>query len=261
MATHSESHAEHPHFHAPSHWEWSTAPTLIVLGIFFSIPLAFAGHFVYHNSLMTSVFAGLGVPVLLWGISQWVSEGINSPESHHHGLSKVGLPIFIVSEVWIFIGLFSAYWALRLMAAQWPPDGTPHIGTNLPIIMTILLVSSSATIHVAEEKLEEGDVGGMKTWLILTLLLGTVFLGCTLTEYSKLIGEGFVPSTNAYSTAFFSITGFHASHVLVGLVTFLCVLIPALSGKTNKTFLACASVYWHFVDIVWFFVVSQIYFW
>ncbi len=262
MAAHSEAHAEHhPHFHAPTHWEWSIAPTLIVFGTFLSVPLTFAAHFVYQNSLLTAGFAGVGVPLLVWGLATWVSEGINSPASHQHGLSKVALPIFIVSEVFIFLGLFSSYWLVRLMHDTWPPAGTPHFDTTIPIIMTIILVSSSVTAHFAEEKLDHEDVGGMRTWLLLTIVLGAVFLGLTITEYSHLIAENFVPSTNVYSTAFYSITGFHASHVLVGLCIFLAVLIPAFGGKTNKTFLGCASVYWHFVDIVWFFVVSQIYFW
>ncbi len=88
-----------------------------------------------------------------------------------------------------------------------------------------------------------------------------MFLSFTIFEYTHLAGVEFVPSTNAYSSAFYSITGFHASHVLVGIGLFIAVLIPALGGRTNHTFVSCASVYWHFVDIVWFFVVLQVYFW
>ena len=131
----------------------------------------------------------------------------------------------------------------------------------LPLIMTALLVSSSLTIHKAEEKLEHGDIGSFRSWLIITIVLGSVFLGCTTFEYHHLISEEFVPKTNAFSMIFFTITGFHASHVFIGLASFIAVLIPALAGRTNKTFLTCVSIYWHFVDIIWFFVVSQIYFW
>lgn len=96
---------------------------------------------------------------------------------------------------------------------------------------------------------------------MISIVLGSVFLGMTIYEWQHLVALDFIPSTNAYSTAFYTITGFHASHVFVGLGAFIAVLIPALGGRTNKTFVNCVSVYWHFVDVVWFFVASQIYFW
>ena len=251
----SESVAAHEH-----HWEVSWAPLMTVAGIFFLIPLTFASYFVYENILLTVAFAGIGTPALIAGVSKWVSEGLTE-KPLLVGASAVGLPIFIVSEIFIFLSLFASYWIMRLQADTWPPEGTPEIGYTLPLIMTVLLVSSSFTIHVAEHKHEEGDSAGFHRWLILTLVLGTIFLGCTLWEYNHLIHMDFVPGTNAFSSAFFSITGFHASHVLVGLLAFVAVLIPALRGKTNDTFIKCTSIYWHFVDVVWFFVVSQIYFW
>jgi len=160
------------------------------------------------------------------------------------------------------LGLFVSYWMMRLSAGvYWPPEGTPEIDTTIPLIMTVILVSSSITMHVAEGHLDKKDNSGFNKWLIITIILGTIFLGCTVYEYQHLISAGFIPETNAYSSAFYSITGFHASHVFVGLATFVAVLLPALKGKTNHAFVVCASVYWHFVDIVWFFVVSQIYFW
>jgi cytochrome c oxidase subunit 3 len=110
-------------------------------------------------------------------------------------------------------------------------------------------------------KLEAGDNAGFRTWLIYTIVLGLIFLSCTIYEYNHLIDEGFRFGTNAKSTAFYSITGFHASHVFIGLCIFLTALIPALSNKISHTFVKSAGVYWHFVDMIWFFVVSQIYFW
>ena len=98
-------------------------------------------------------------------------------------------------------------------------------------------------------------------WLVVTIILGAVFVGFSVNEWSHLMAEGFTFSTNIYSSSFFSITGFHMSHVLVGLGMFICILLPALGGKTNKTFIKSAGVYWHFVDIIWFFVLSQVYFW
>ena len=247
--------------HHEHHWEWSYAPALVVLGTFFGVVIAFAAQFHYGNPMLATIFAGIGAPLLLAGIAKWTNEGLT--ETHlHFGYAVPGLSVFIVSEVFIFLGLFSSYWTLRLSADyDWPPAGTPHFDLNIPIIMTIILVSSSFTMHMGEEKLEHGDTGGFKTWLIVTILLGLLFFGFTAYEYNHLLHAGFGPSTNSYSTAFYSITGFHASHVLIGLISFLFVLFPAMSGKINKTFVTCVSIYWHFVDVVWFFVVSQIYFW
>jgi len=250
------SDAAHEH-----HWEWSWAPLVAVAGIFFLVPIGFSGYYVYESTTIAIVGAGLGVPLLLAGVAKWVDEGL-SHKNLVEGASVVGLPIFIVSEIFIFLGLFSSYWTMRLsIGADWPPAGTPEINKVLPLIMTVILIASSVTMHHAETKLEESDLSGFNKWLIISILLGGLFLGCTVYEYGHLLELGFGPSTNAYSTAFYSITGFHASHVLVGLCTFIAVLIPALRGRTNKAFVTCASVYWHFVDIVWFFVVTQIYFW
>ena len=261
-ATAIDSHA-HGHDHGGGHvhhWETSAAPMAVVVGIFFLVPLTFGAVFVYQNMLNAAIFAGIGTPLLLWGIAKWVAEGLVY-KPIMPGLAAAGLPVFIISEVCIFLALFATYWAMRLTADVWPPAGTPAMPASLPLIMTVLLVSSSVTIHVAEDKLHHKDMAGFRQWLIITLVLGTAFLGCTIYEYTHLVHGNFLPGTNAFSTAFFTITGFHASHVLVGLGVFIAVLLPALAGKVNDTFVTCASVYWHFVDVVWIFVISQIYFW
>lgn len=247
----------HAHEH---HWEWSWAPLFTVAGIFFLLPIAFSAYFVYENMMLAAITAGLGTVLLLVGVAMWVNEGLTQTPLLA-GVANIGLPIFILSEVFIFLSLFTSYWMIRLGFENWPPEGTPEIDKVLPLIMTVILVSSSITCHVAEEKLEHGDLSGFNTWLIITIVLGSLFLGCTIWEWNHLIHMNFIPSTNAFSTAFYTITGFHASHVLVGLGAFIAVLIPALGGRTNKTFVTCVSVYWHFVDVVWFFVASQVYFW
>jgi cytochrome c oxidase subunit 3 len=257
----NEAAGAHAHGGAHAHhWEISVYPFILVGGILFLVPLAFASYFVYGNALLAILCAGLGTPLVLWGVSGWISEGMTQ-KPLLAGVAAAGLPIFIISEIFIFLSIFASYWAMRLLADVWPPEGTPAFPVGLPLFMTVLLVASSFTIHQAEEKLEHGDLGGFRSKLLLTVALGAVFLACTVYEYTHLIGVGFVPSTNAMSTVFYSLTGFHASHVLVGLCVFIAVLLPALKGKTNSTFVKCASMYWHFVDLVWFFVVSQVYFW
>ena len=241
------------------HWETSPWPLVLSMAMLFVFPFAFSLYFVYSKPIMAILSLGIGVPLTLLAVAGWISEGVG--QTREPGYSVKAMPFFIVAEAFIFIAFFVGYWVMRLSASSWPPAGTPDIALTVPIIMTLVLVSSSFTIHLSEQKMEHGDRGGFLMWLIVTIILGTLFLGLSMNEYSHLFAEGFNFKTNAYSTAFFSITGFHASHVFVGIGMFICILIPALMGKMSKSFVKSASMYWHFVDIIWFFVVTQVYFW
>lgn len=249
---------EHVAEHA-LHWETSVWPLILSIGVLFLAPFAFAFYFVYNKPAMAILSLGIGTPLTVLSIAGWIKEGVGHKDEP--GYSIGAMPIFIVAEAFIFIAFFVSYWVMRLGLPFWPPAGTPEISKGIPIVMTIILVSSSFTIHMSETKIERGDRGSFLSWLVVTIILGVIFLGLSMNEWSHLMSEGFNFKTNAYSTAFFSITGFHASHVLVGVGMFICILIPALIGKMSKSFVKAASMYWHFVDIVWFFVVSQIYFW
>jgi cytochrome c oxidase subunit 3 len=259
MAIHSaldtHGHAGHAH-----HWEHSWAPAAISVGALF-FTLAFSMFFVYDAKLPAIVFAGISAPLVLIGIAKWMSE-MGQPTVP--ALNSLGLTLFIFGEILIFLGLFASYWTVRISAgmdgAAWPPAGTPELNHVLPLIMTAILVTSSFTYHHAEKKFEEGE-GGATFWLLVSIVLGAAFVSCTAYEYTNLWGEGFKPGTNQYSAAFYSLTGFHATHVIVGLCGFLAVLLGSMFGKVHQTLVKSIGVYWHFVDIVWFFVASQVYFW
>lgn len=242
-------------------WHTSYWPFLLGFGVLFLVPLAFIFHFVYNNPLMTVVSLGVGTPLTLISIAGWIKEGMEDVHGYSEGHVVLAMPFFILAEALLFVGFFAAYWGVRLSQSSWPPDGTPEKALLVPILMTIILVSSSFTIHYSEKKLEKGDRGGFISWLMITILLGVVFLGLSGYEWNEFFSKGFNFKTNVYSSAFFSITGFHGSHVLVGVSVFICMLIPALMGKISDPFVRAASMYWHFVDIVWLFVVSQVYFW
>lgn len=250
---------------APHELKWHTSywPFTISFGVLFLVPLAFIFYFVYKNPLMSALSLGIGAPLTLISIIGWVKEGLEDVHGYSAGHSVWAMPLFIVAEALLFVGFFVAYWALRLTAPSWPPAGTPEKEFLVPIVMTAILFTSSITIHLAERYIEpeHEDRGSFLTWLAVTLILGSVFLGLSAYEWTGLISHGFTVKTNIYSTAFYSITGFHGSHVLVGLGIFLCILFPAIAGKISVPFVKSASIYWHFVDIVWLFVVSQVYFW
>ena len=255
----AQSGAVHEH-----HWEVSWAPLLIAVGLLFLLPFTFSAYFVYEAPLYAIIFAGMGTPLILAGITKWIYEGAHETPVIS-GVSDVGIGIFIISEILIFLSLFAGYWMMRISAGTsgsiWPPEGTPEIGYTLPILMTFILVGSSITYHMGEIEHEKGNIGGLRKWLAITILLGLAFFSCTMYEYNNLIHEGFIPGTNSYSTAFYALTGFHASHVLIGLLSFVFMLIMISVSKVSKMFVKVAGIYWHFVDVVWFFVASQVYFW
>ena len=258
QSTHAAAHAGEGHVH---HWEVSWAPMAISFGTLFLVPLTFAFALVYQMPLAAIISAGIGVPLILAGIARWIHEGATQ-HAAITGVSPVGVGVFIIGEIFIFLGLFATYWLMRLSAGNaWPPAGTPHINTMLPLVMTVLLVASSLTYHYAEHLFNDGHKGKFQVWMIITLILGSAFLGCTIYEYSHLLHEGFTPGTNQYSAAFYSLTGFHASHVIVGLISFIAIMIAVMFGEVNKMLIKVPGIYWHFVDVVWFFVASQVYFW
>ena len=258
MQQHTAGTSNAPHAH---HWEVSWAPMAISFGTLFLVPMTFVFALVYKMPLAAIISAGIGTPLVLAGIARWIHEGATQ-HSAISNVSPVGVGVFIIGEIFIFLGLFASYWQMRLGAGQaWPPAGTPHINTVLPVVMTALLVSSSLTYHKAELLFEEGKKSSFITWVLISMVLGGAFLGCTIYEYHHLLSENFTPGTNQYSAAFYSLTGFHGSHVIVGLFSFLFIALGAMFGNIHKMLVKVAGIYWHFVDVVWFFVASQVYFW
>lgn len=265
MSVHTvESHAHqsghgngHTHAH---HWETSTAPLAISVGLLVFVPLTFASVFVYNNMTQAAVLGAIGALILLYGVGTWVSEALRH-KNLVEGVAAIAFPMFLASEMFMFLAIFAAYWAVRLFAPEWPPVGTPAFSTVLPLVMLALMVLSSVTLTLAGRKHNEGDMAGFRSGILQTILLAGLFLLGTIYEYSHLIAAGFTPSTNVYGGAYYSLTGFHAIHVLLGIGVFLYIYIPSLSGLTNKTFILCASMFWYFLTVASLFVVSQVYFW
>lgn len=248
--------------HAEHHWDTSKPPLFISLGVLM-LALAFSFHFVYAIPMYAIITVGLGFVLVLGGVAAWVNEAVNARKGQDEiGLAGGAMAPFIIAEAFIFCGFFAAYWYTRIKTGQeWPPPGTPVMPFIEPLIMTVILVASSVTIHLGEMRLDAKDNSGFIKWLVITMVLGAAFLAMSMMEWKHLLHIGFTPDVNIFGSVFYSITGFHASHVIVGLLIFVAVLIPALKGTINHTFVFSASIYWHFVDIIWFFVVSQIYFW
>ncbi len=174
-----------------------------------------------------------------------------------------GMVWLIATEATLFAILIASYFYLRFRTSpHWPPDHIEPPELALPLIMTAILWSSSIPVHIAEKGIERGDQRRLKAGLAAGFVLGAAFLFITLAvEWPETLHH-FTPRTNAYGSMFFTITGFHASHVIVGLSVSLFTQVRAWQGAYDeKRHLSVQNfaMYWHFVDIVWLFVLLALY--
>jgi len=185
----------------------------------------------------------------------------------------LGMLLFIGSEVMFFAGLFAAYFNARAEAEpNWPPPGLEHVLNPfpnepipyLPIIATTILIISSFTMQWGLRRIQKGDRTGMNRALVITLVLGIVFLAAQIFDYISLLDrEGFGINSGIYGTLFYTMTGFHGAHVFGGVIGITIVLVRGLAGQFSaKHHIAveAVSAYWHFVDIVWIFLFLTLYF-
>ncbi len=241
--------------------EQSVWPFVVGMSILL-VMFGFMSAFQWKVPIAGMLLGGGGVVGLLIGLFGWVSEVYAG--KFEAGLSKTAVVIFIFSEAALFGGLFGAYLYNMFPAPAWPPPSTPAgvPPLGIAVLLSVFLLSSSATIQMAEANLEKGNTGRFKGWLVLTMALGAIFLGGQTFEWTKLIGQGFTVSTDAYGTFFYTITGFHGSHVLVGIVLQLFILVLAMRNKIGRerpTIVKACGYYWHFVDGIWLLVLSLIY--
>jgi len=174
----------------------------------------------------------------------------------------VGMLLFISSEVMFFGGLFATYFSARAsFAGAWgPPPGAPELEIlPVPLPITLILLSSSLTMHWAVRAIGRGDSGRLRLWLVVTLGLGLVFLAGQVYDYTTL---GFGISDGVYGTVFYTLTGFHGAHVFGGVVGLSILTARAGQGQfsaRNHVAVEAVSYYWHFVDVVWVALFTTLY--
>jgi cytochrome c oxidase subunit III len=202
------------------------------------------------------------------------AAGIAAHDAHagadHHGppaahrSSRVepqllGMLLFIISEIMVFGAFFTAYFFIRVAQGDtWPAPGT-HLPLEVAGVNTAILVSSSFTLHWAEQALKRGNRFGLKAGMLTTFLLGCAFLFIQINEYANI---GFAPQDQAQATIFYSLTGLHGAHVFIGLVLLLIVTIRAFRGHYSPEEhrgVEVPGIYWHFVDIMWIVVYTTVY--
>ncbi len=180
-------------------------------------------------------------------------------------LVRFGMLTFLASEAMLFAGLICGYIVLRSGAgAGWRmPEALKNPATILQTsVATAMLLGSSFTLHFGEVRLLRGQKGG-RLLLLATVILGGLFLGNQVREWTNLYHEGFWFNTaGIMGSSFFVLTGFHGVHVAIGALMLLIVTARAALGLTTPekhAFMECSSLYWHFVDIVWVFLFTILY--
>ncbi|MDP6853812.1 MAG: cytochrome c oxidase subunit 3 [Candidatus Marinimicrobia bacterium] len=185
--------------------------------------------------------------------------------------SKLGIWLFLASEVMLFGGLFSAFILLRTGAPVWPPIGVN--GSILPLLEhtiphatfnTIVLIASSVTMVMAWVALKTKDLGKFKIYLGSTILCAIIFLVVKYFEYTHKIHEGFVPAHDTFMAIYFTITGLHGLHIIGGIIVLAYFFGPGIKmwdtepeRFTNR--IEIVGLYWHFVDLVWIFLFPSLY--
>ncbi|MGH2462831.1 MAG: cytochrome c oxidase subunit 3 [Candidatus Limnocylindria bacterium] len=174
----------------------------------------------------------------------------------------VGMLLFLSSEVMFFGGLFATYFSARASfdGAWGPPPGAPELEIlPVPLPITLILLTSSLTMHWAVRAIARGNPRRFRTWLLVTLGLGILFLAGQVYDYTTL---GFGISDGVYGTVFYTLTGFHGAHVFGGVVGLSILTARTGQGQfsaRNHVAVEAVSYYWHFVDVVWVALFTTLY--
>jgi cytochrome c oxidase subunit 3 len=229
-----------------------------------------------------------GLAGVLYTMFGWWRDVVNEANGGDHtpvvsiGL-RYGMILFIVSEVMFFVAWFWIFFEMALFHEQrtfsaieevrnawggWPPTGVETLDAwHLPLINTLILLTSGTTVTWAHHAIQTNDRKGAKIALVLTILLGMMFTGIQAFEYGEIIHENLFFNEEAahsglYGSAFFMATGFHGFHVLIGTIFLVVCLLRLMAGHftPEKHFgFEAAAWYWHFVDVVWLFLFAFIY--
>ncbi|MCY4431866.1 MAG: cytochrome c oxidase subunit 3 [Rhodospirillales bacterium] len=266
-------HAHPYHLVSPSPWP--------VVGAFGALTLAVGGIMYMHELAYGSAVLAIGSLLVAFTMVVWWRDVVREAEheGHHTPVVQLGLRygmvLFIASEVMFFVAWFWAFFDASLFADEaqqvarvtftggtWPPTGVEVFAPfHLPLLNTIILLTSGATVTWAHHALREGKRSGLIQGLCVTVALGVAFTAVQAFEYAH---APFAFTDGIYSSTFFMATGFHGAHVLIGSIFLIVCLARSIAGhfKPEQHFgFEAAAWYWHFVDVVWLFLFFAIYWW
>nr|YP_659570.1 cytochrome c oxidase subunit III [Ventrifossa garmani]BAE96403.1 cytochrome c oxidase subunit 3 [Ventrifossa garmani] len=251
------------HMVDPSPWPLTGAVAALLM------TSGLAEWFHFHSTTLLT----LAVPLLFFTMFQWWRDMIREAtfQGHHTppvqmGL-RFGMVLFIVSEVFFFLGFFWAFYHSSLaptpeLGGHWPPTGiSPLDPFEVPLLNTAVLLASGVTVTWTHHSIMAGERKQAIHSLFLTVILGMYFTFLQATEYFE---TSFTIADGVYGTTFFVATGFHGLHVIIGSTFLLVCLLRQIRHQfTSEHHLGfeAAAWYWHFVDVVWLFLYVSIYWW
>ena len=183
-------------------------------------------------------------------------------EHHDSGSTTLfGFWLYLMTDCLLFASVFATY-AVLFMNTAGGPSGHDIFELDYVLIETFALLFSSITYGFAMIGAQRGNQRATLLWLAVTFVLGALFIGMEVNEFSHLIHEGFGPQRSAFLTAFFSLVGMHGLHVTAGLI-WMAVLMLEVKKRGLKprtvTRVGCLSLFWHFLDVVWICVFTVVY--
>jgi heme/copper-type cytochrome/quinol oxidase subunit 3 len=188
----------------------------------------------------------------------------HDPHATSLGMSheKLGMWVFLGSDCLLFGGLISVY--LLNKGRIGPDDIGPDEVFDIPFtsVSSFVLLMSSLTVVLAITALQRGDIRRNRIWLLTTALLGAIFVGGQVYEFTVFYREGLGYTTNLFGSSFFTLTGFHGVHVSVGIVMLMSMYLQSSRGKlgpAQSEKLEIIGLYWHFVDVVWIVIFTIVY--
>jgi len=256
----------HPyHMVSPSPWPILTSACLLSLTV--------SGAFSMHHFQGISTVFFISLILVAYSMGLWFRDVIaEGTYLGHHTLAvqkgiNIGVVLFIISEVFFFLAIFWTFFHSAIspdveIGSQWPPLGIQAINPfELPLLNTIILLSSGVTVTYAHHSLIEGNRSGSLYGLVYTIILACIFTSLQGIEYSV---SSFTISDGIFGSCFFFGTGFHGLHVIIGTI-FLCVglwrVLAYHLTDNHHLGLEAGILYWHFVDVVWLFLYVFIYYW
>ena len=272
----AEAHANQHDYHLVDPSPWPAVGSISV----FTMAVG-AITWMHHSTAAAPYVFFVGVIGVLYTMFGWWSDVVREAdkEGHHTRVVQIshryGMILFIASEVMFFVAWFWAYFNTALFPSDlhqvarsafvggvWPPkDIVTFDPWHLPLLNTLILLTSGTTVTWAHHALLENNRKGLIWGLVLTIALGLSFTCVQAYEYAH---AAFHYSGNIYGATFFMATGFHGAHVIIGSIFLIVCLFRALAGQfkpSQHLGFEFAAWYWHFVDVVWLFLFACIYVW
>jgi cytochrome c oxidase subunit 3 len=272
----ADAHAKNHDYHLvdPSPWPFVGATAAFILAI---------GAVMWMHGSSVAIML-LGLALVLYTMFMWWRDVIKEAHQGDHTPVvslhlRYGMLMFIASEVMFFVAWFWAFFDASLFSGEaiqqarvaatggiWPPKGTEVFDPwHLPLLNTLILLTSGTTVTWAHHALLNKDRKGLVWGLVLTIVLGLIFTAVQAYEYAH---AAFAFSRDnggsIYGSTFFMATGFHGFHVIIGTIFLTVCLLRALKGHFTPTQhfgFEAAAWYWHFVDVVWLFLFAAVYIW